>query len=139
MSNQRKSISWILDFTSKLPNAIEKVKCLKANDIKPIRTVLQYALHPGIVWDLPAGDPPYTPCTEPYHENILYQEARRLYIFIVNPQLNIPKSRKESMFIQMLNDLDPEDAKLILAAKDKKLPYPGLTPLIIKQAYPGIL
>ena len=37
----RKSIAWILDFTSKLPNDEEKVKCLQANDNTAIRTVLK--------------------------------------------------------------------------------------------------
>ncbi len=137
----RKAISWILDFTSKLPNDEEKIKCLQANDNTAIRTILKYCFDPNIKWDLPEGEPPYTPCQFPHQENNLYQEIRRLYLFLTpesggNP--NLSQLRKESLYITTLQEIDPQDAKLLLSIKDKKLPYKGLTSKIVLKAFPGL-
>lgn len=134
----RKSISWILDFTSKLPNDEEKVKCLQANDNTAIRTILKFAYDPNIQWALPEGEPPYKPCEYPHQENMLYQEIRRLYLFLVGGNNNLKQLKRESMFIEILQSVDPDDAKLLLSIKEKKLPYKGLNSKIVLKAYPGL-
>jgi hypothetical protein len=134
----RKSIAWILDFTSKLPNEEEKIKCLQANDNNAIRTILKYAYDPNIVWALPEGEPPYKPCEYPHQENMLYMEIRRLYLFLEGGNNNLKPLKRESMFIELLQSIDPEDAKLILSIKDKKLPYKGLNSKIVLKAFPGL-
>jgi hypothetical protein len=134
----RKSVSWILDFTSKLPNDDEKIKCLQANDNTALRTILKYAYDPNITWALPEGDPPYKPCEYPHQENMLYQEIRRLYLFLQGGNPNLKQLKRESMFIEVLQSVDPEDAKLLLAIKEKKLPYKGLNSKLVQKAYPGI-
>jgi hypothetical protein len=47
--------------------------------------------------------------------------------------------KREALFIQFLEGVDPKDALLIVSAKDKKLPYKGITAKIINQAYPGLI
>jgi hypothetical protein len=42
------------------------------------------------------------------------------------------------MFIDLLESITPEDAKLLLSIKEKQLPFEGLKPETIKKAYPGI-
>lgn len=134
----RKSISWILDFTSKLPNEEEKIKCLQANDNTAIRTVLKYALDPNIKWALPEGDAPYKPCEYPHQENMLYSECRRLYLFVEGGNPNLKTLKREAMFIELLQTIDPDDAKMLVSIKDKKLPWKGLTAKTILKAYPGL-
>ena len=134
----RKSIAWILEFTSKLPNDEEKIKCLQANDNDAIRTILQYCFHPSAKWLLPEGAPPYKPCEYPNVENMLYAEIRKLYLFLEGGNDNLTQIKREKMFIDLLESITPEDAKLLVSIKDKKLPFEGLTPEIIKKAYPGI-
>lgn len=137
----RKAISWILDFTSKLPNEEEKIKCLQANDNNAIRTILKFCFDPNIIWALPEGAPPYTPCQFPHQENNLYMEIRRLYLFLDpacggNP--NLKPLKRESLFVTILQEVDPEDAKLLISIKDKKLPYAGLTSETVLKAFPGL-
>jgi hypothetical protein len=134
----RKSVSWILDFTSKLPNEEEKIKCLRANDDPVILTVLKLAYDPNLKWAIPEGPAPYVPCQYPNQDNMLYLEARRLYLFLegVNPQM--PDSKRQSLFLELLNVIDPKDAELIISIKDKKLPYPGLSSELILKAFPGL-
>lgn len=134
----RKSISWILDFTSKLPDEAEKIKCLRANENQTILTILKYCYDPKITWALPEGEPPYTPCEFPNLDNMLWQEARRLYLFIEGGNPNLHKLKRESMFVELLQSVHPSDAKLLVAIKDKQLPYPGLNSNIVLKAFPGL-
>jgi len=134
----RKSVSWILDFTSKLPNEEEKIKCLRANDHPVILTILKLAYDPNIKWELPEGPAPYVPCEYPSQENMLYQEARRLYLFLDGSNPNMHQSKRESLFLELLNVIDPKDAELIIAIKDKKLPYEGLDSELILKAFPNL-
>lgn len=134
----RKSIGWILEFTSKLPNEEEQIKCLQANDNSAIRTILQFCFDPNIKWLLPEGDPPYKPSEFPNLENMLYSEARRLYLFVEGGNPNLKPLKRESMFVDLLQCITPEDAKLLCAIKDKKLPFKGLKASTIQKAYPGL-
>lgn len=134
----RKSISWILDFTAKLPNEEEQIKCLRANDNGAMRTVLRFCFDPQITWALPPGSPPYKVCEYPNIDNMLYQEARRLYLFVEGGNDNIPAIKRERMFIDLLESISPEDAKLLLSIKDKKLPTKGLSAETVLKAYPNL-
>lgn len=134
----RKAISWILDFTSKLPNDEEKIKCLRANENPAILTILRFAYDPNIKWLLPEGDAPYNPSTEQGNESYLYSDARKLYLFVEGGNSNLTQLRRESLFIDFLQNIHPEDAKLIVAVKDKKLPYKGLSSKLVLKAFPGL-
>jgi len=105
--------------------------------VEPIRIILQYCFHPAAVWALPPGAPPYKPCEYPNIENMLYGEARKMHIFLEGSS-NITPLKREKMFIDLLESVTPEDAKLLVSIKEKKLPFEGLNPATIKKAYPGI-
>lgn len=134
----RKAISWILDFTSKLPNDEEKVKCLQANENSALLTILKFCYDPNIKWLLPEGEPPYKPCEYPNVDNMLYSEARRLYLFVEGGNPNLKTLKRESMFIDLLQSVTPDDAKLLVSIKDKKLPYEGLNSKIVLKAFPNL-
>lgn len=134
----RKAISWILDFTSKLPDEAEKIKCLRANENSAILTILKYCYDPKIKWALPEGEPPYTPCEFPNLDNMLWSEARRLYLFVEGGNPNLNQLKRESMYIELLQSVHPNDAKLLVAIKDKQLPYSGLNSNIVLKAFPGL-
>lgn len=133
----RRPISWILDFASKLPNDEEKIKCLRANNHKAILTILQFCYHPGVEWVIPSGEPPYTPAHDSY-EGALYDAAKRLYLFVKGGNDNLDIVKREMLFVKMLEEVLPEDAKLLLSIKEKKLPYPGLNEKLVRVAFPDI-
>ena len=64
-------------------------------------------------------------------------EAKRLYNFAKggNDQLN--KIRKETLFIQMLEGLHADEAKVLIDMKNKSLnkTYKGLTSEMVKEAF----
>ena len=134
----RRSIAWILNFTSKLPNEEEQIKCLQANDNSAIRTILRFCFDPNIKWLLPEGAPPYTPCEYNNIDNMLYSEARRLYLFVEGGNPNIKTLKREAMFIDLLQSIAPEDAALLVSIKDKEFPYEGLTAETVLRAFPGL-
>ena len=43
------------------------------------------------------------------------------------------------MFVGLLERLDPQDAILLIAIKDKKLSYKGLTYKLVKDTWPDLL
>lgn len=134
----RKSIAWILKFTGELTSEVEQIKCLQANDNGALRLVLRGAFDPNVRWALPEGEPPYIPCEYPNIDNMLYSEARRLYLFIEGGNVDLTPLKRESMFVDLLQSITPEDAKLLLAIKEKRLPYPGLSPETVLKAFPRL-
>lgn len=135
----RLSISEILEKASKLSKNQEKIDFLRQNYNQPLGIVLQHAFDPNIKFVLPEGAPPYTPNKVTGQETRLYSETRKFYLFIDTCTKNINKARKEALFIEMLENVDPKDAILLIAMKDKKLPYKGITAKLIKEAYPGLI
>ena len=47
--------------------------------------------------------------------------------------------RREAMFVGLLERLDPQDATMLIAIKDKKLSYKGLTYKLVKDTWPELL
>ena len=135
----RKSISEILKLVSEQPNRQSKIQTLQSFYSPVLCQVLQYAFDPRIKWLLPQGDPPYKENVFPGQELNLYSEARRLYLFVEGGNPNLTNIRREMLFIQFLEMLDPKDAKVILAAKDKKIPYKGITAKLVNEAFPGLI
>ena len=41
-------------------------------------------------------------------------------------------------FIEWLESLDPDDAKLVLAIRKGEIPYPGMSRHVAKKAFPDI-
>jgi hypothetical protein len=135
----RLGIAEVLKMASEQKTKEEKINVFRKNDSSALRTVLKYALDPAIKWALPAGDPPYKPTAYLDQQPMLYNEARRLYLFIEGGNPNLTPLKRETLFIGLLESIDPADAKMLLAAKDKKLPVKGITAAIVNEAFPGLI
>ena len=135
------SMSTILKAVAAAGTKEEKLAILRRADCDQIRTVIQYALHPHVVWLLPKGDVPYKPTQMLDQEGRLYTEARKLYLYVKaggnvgHPTLT--QSRREMLFIQMLESIHPDDAAMMVQVKDKKLF--DINPHLINEAYPGLI
>jgi len=135
----RKKISQILQEVSEFTPASERHLFLKQHDSGAIRTVLKYAFDPNIKFLLPKGPAPFKPFEGFDAEGRLYAELRRLYLFVEGGNPNLKPLRREFLFIQLLESIDKDDAKLLIAVKDKKLPYKGITEKIVRKAFPDLL
>jgi hypothetical protein len=132
-------ISEILKKASEIKDEKMRIGWLRQNDSNVLRGILKGALDPSIEWQLPEGNPPYKENDLVDQQNILYSEYRRLYLFTKNGNPNLKQIRRESLFIELLESVDKDDAKLLLHMKDKNLPYPGVTKDIINKAFPGLI
>jgi hypothetical protein len=135
----RVGVAEFLEKVSKLKKKDEKINLLKANDSFVIRTILQGAFDPRIKWLLPEGEPPYKPNELVDQENVLIHDARKLIHFVEGGSPGLKQIKREALFIEMLETVTPSDAKLLVAIKEKKLPWKGITPDIVKEAFPGLL
>ena len=117
----------------------KKIAVLQQYDNAPLRQVLKGAFDPNIEWDLPEGNPPYIANEAPIgtEHGLLRNEAKRLWHFVKGADGDLTKTQKETMFIQILEGLHADEAKVLLGMKSKSLNkmYKGLTESVVKEAF----
>ena len=130
------------EIATKVNNAKDKprkLKVLKDNDTVPLRQVLKGAFDPKIEWLLPKGDVPYTINDAPVgtEHTLLSQEAKRLYLFTKGGDNTLSQTKRETLFIQMLEGLSAEEADFLVAVVNKKVnnKYKGFTANLVKEAF----
>jgi hypothetical protein len=131
------SVSEFLEKVSKLKRTQEKIDALKANDSLVLRTIMQGAYDPRVKFLLPEGEPPYKPNDLVDQQHVLINDARMIAYFVEGFYPNLPQTKREMMFIELLERVDPNDAKMLCHMKDKK-PFKGITKEHVSEAFPGI-
>lgn len=119
----------------------DKIAILHKYSSPALKAVLGYTFDPTVKWLLPEGTPPYKESDPIDGENVFYSSIRKLYLFVDGPtdaQKNLNQVKRETIFIEMLESLHPDDAKVLIAMKDRKLPYNGLTIKLVKEAFPKL-
>ena len=108
----------------------------------PIKVILDLVYNPNIWFLLPETDPPYTPVDEGIDaQNVLKADIRKLkYCLNLPDGEQLRPLKREQMFIQLLEAIDHNDAKLLLNVKNKKLPkeLKDITESVVRKAFPGI-
>ena len=116
-----------------------KLKVLQDNDSVALRQVLKGAFDTKIKWLLPAGVVPYTVNEAPLgtEHTLLSQEAKRLYLFTEGGDTTISQTKRELLFIQLLEGLSAEEAEFLCTVKDQKINnvYKGFTANLVKEAF----
>lgn len=133
----RQGLSEILEETTK-QSPEHQGEYLRRQWNPTLGQLIRYAYDGTFEWDLPEGEPPYTPNQFLDQESNLYTETRRLYVFMKGTGDHVPQSRKEMLFVQLLESLSKADAILLCKIKDGSLPY-GITQEFIIKELPGQL
>lgn len=132
----------ILERVEKAPTEQEKIIILRHYRSKTLIDVLMGAFDKRIQWLLPEGPAPFKPSQGSEMEGALYHEARKMPYFVAKsgPTFAVKtQANRETMFIQFLESLHPQDAMLMNYVKDKKLPYPSITAeLVFGKAFPEV-
>lgn len=131
------SISGLVDRAAKASTRDEKAKILAEDQTGTMATILKVALDPTIMFDLPAEIPPYKKNELVDQEGVLYREVRKFKHFIKGSDVHPIK--RETIFLEMLENLDPKDAELLCLAKDKKSLGKGITVNVANKAFPGLI
>jgi len=125
----RKEAWEILEDINKDNSAISKYK-----ENTMLKLLLQNNFVEENKWLLPEGNPPYKSSVEPegMAPNNLYMECGRFYVF---RRQDLKPVRRETIFIGMLESVDPKEAKILLAVKDQQLSklYPNITKEAVKE------
>ena len=137
------SIPQILEMVHKAKTRDQKSQILKDNEEFGLQAILQTAFHPEIEWLLPKGTPPYAsmPAANDTPKG-LYSEVKKFYLFTKGGGSDhLSTIKREQLFIQMLEVLDPTEAKLVIDVKDKNIVgmYKGLTYKLVKDTWPDLL
>lgn len=132
-------ISEILDKTSKLKTRREQIQFLRENNSDALRLVLQFGHHPNVKILLPNGPAPYTPSVLGHEsDGILYSQARKLLYFCEGGHPNLSQLKREQIFIELLETIHPDDAKMLMLFKDKKQFNMRMTKELYEEAFPDI-
>lgn len=132
-------ISEILSKVSETEDFEARVAILKQNDSNVLRHIFRLTYTPGVQWLLPPGKPPLNFNNNPGQQGNLFAEWRRFYLFFPGGNDNLKQSKREAIFIQILESLDPKDAELICSIKDGVMPYDHVDAELVNAAFPGLL
>jgi len=131
----------ILELASKQRSKAKKVEILQEYENDALKSIFIWNFDETVISVLPAGDVPFNKNEVPVgtDHTSLRREYKHLYNFVKGGNDGLSGLRRETMFIQMLEGLHPEEAELICLCKDKRLAEKyKITYDIVKQAYPDI-
>lgn len=115
----------------------EQTALLKKHSSPALKAIIGYAMDPGVKWLLPAGLPPYKVNEELDNEGRLVRETKKLINFVQSKEggLRFNNTKREALFINLLEVVHPDDARMMVRVKDKKL---TILPAAVKAAFPTL-
>jgi len=138
----RKLISEVLTEAGQLSKREERIKFLRMNKSPGLTDILRINYDETIVSALPLGAPSYRQDDAPkgYEYTILNKAYTQFKYFFKGPVANDMKPlKREGLFLNLLESLNPEEAELLIAAKDKKMKYKGITKKLVSDAFPNLI
>ena len=134
-------VSEILDLVSKQRGVAKKVSVLKQYANPALKAILIWNFDETAVSAIPEGEVPYEKNDVPAgtDHTSLRKEWKNLYHFLKGGNDTLSTIRRETMFIQMLEGLHPEEAEVLCLVKDKALSRKyKITKGVVEEAYPDI-
>ena len=132
-------LSEILDKVHKAKTKTQKVNILREYNSESLRMIIKASFDPKIEWAVPEGNVPFKRNQAPAgtEHTVLAYECRKLWHFIKGADNQTVQFKKETMFIQMLEGLNENEADVLVAAKDKRLHqvYKGLSEPVVLEAF----
>tara|TARA_B100001778_G_scaffold238706_1_gene199248 strand:- start:1552 stop:2010 length:459 start_codon:yes stop_codon:yes gene_type:complete len=131
----------ILALASKQRTIQKKVDVLKQYECDALKSVLIWNFDETAISVMPEGEVPYKKNEAPLgtDHTSLRKEWKNLYHFVKGGNDSLSNIRRESMFIQLLEGLHPEEADIICLVKDGNLETKyKLKKEIVQKAYPDI-
>lgn len=133
--------SEILKAASNAKTKAEKIKILQEYRSPALVALFVWNYDDSIASALPDGEVPYTPNDAPTEEaqSKLSSQYRTLYNYVRGGNDGLKQTKRESLFIQLLESLHPDEAEILCLVKDKKLNSKyRVTHNVVKEAYPDV-
>ena len=134
-------ISEVLQKVSNAKTKARKIELLQQYNTDALRMLLIWNFDDSVISELPAGEVPFTANEAPVgtEHTVLEKEARLLYNFVQGGNNGLQQSRRENMFIQMLEGLHKDEANVLCLVKDKQLGKKyKITKACVSEAFPQI-
>ena len=131
----------ILELASKQRSKAKKIEVLQEYANPALKTLFIWNFDDTVISVVPEGEVPFKKNEVPVgtDHTSLRKEYKHLFNFVKGGNDSLTSLRRETMFIQMLEGLHPEEAKILCLVKDKALQSKyKLTYEVIKEAYPDI-
>ena len=131
----------VLELVSKQRTKAKKIEILQEYESDALKSLLIWNFDQTVVSMIPEGKVPYNKNEVPVgtDHTSLRREWKNLYHFVKGGNDKLSSMRRETMFIQMLEGLHPEEAEIICLVKDKALEEKyNITYDMVKKAYPDI-
>lgn len=135
----RLSIAEIIAKTVTLETKEEKVEFLRSQNSLTLRIILKYTYDPKVEFMLPDVRPPWKKNGLVNVEGRLYNETRRLSIFLKGSKYDgkIKKVQVERLFIELLEGIDDKDAEIVANMIEKR-PILGIKEEVVLEAFPNL-
>jgi hypothetical protein len=130
----------VLQKVSNAKTKAQKIKLLQQFNTPALRAILIANFDESIISMLPPGDVPFTKneAPEETEHTRLNHEYRKLYLFFKGGA-NISQTRRESLFIQLLEGLHEKEAEVLCLVKDRKVGKRWkITRQCVEEAFPEI-
>ena len=130
----------VLQKVSNAKTKAEKIKLLQKHNTPALRRILIANFDESVVSMLPDGEVPYTKNEAPEgtEHTKLVHEYRKLYLFFKGGA-NVSQTRRESLFIQLIEGLHEGEAEVLCLMKDKKIGKRWkITKQCVEEAFPQI-
>lgn len=131
----------IFELVSKQRSKAKKVEVLKEQRCDAVTALLIWNFDDSVISLLPEGEVPYEKNEVPVgtDHTSLRKEWRNLYHFVKGGNDSLSKTRRESMFIQILEGLHPTEADILCLVKDKALTSRfKISKEVVSEAFPDI-
>lgn len=134
-------ISEVLQKVSNAKTKKQKIELLQKYKTPALQSILIWNFDESVKSMIPVGDVPYTPNDSPKgtEHTLLFHEYKKLYNFVKGGNDGLQQTRREMMFIQILEGLHEEEATIVCMAKDSQIGKRyKVTKACVTEAYPEI-
>tara|TARA_B000000441_G_C21669510_1_gene306431 strand:- start:63 stop:512 length:450 start_codon:yes stop_codon:yes gene_type:complete len=133
--------SEILQAVSSAKTKKQKIEILQEYRSPALVSLFVWNYDDSVKSAIPEGNVPYTPNDAPTPEaqSKLASQYRTLYNYVKGGNDALRQVKRESLFIELLESLHPDEAELVCLVKDKELTKKyRVTHNVVKEAYPDV-
>jgi hypothetical protein len=137
----RPLISEVLRKVNNAKTKKEKTDILLKYNSQTLRSLLIWNFDESVKSALPEGDVPFTanPAPEGTDHILLENEVKKFFYFIEGAS-TISKTKREQIFLGMIESLHPDEAEVLILVKDKNLQkkFTRVSRALIEETFPQI-
>ena len=116
----------------------DKIRILRKADSPSLRSVCKWSFDPKIESELPNGAPPFIENDAPEGtEHTRISTEYTMFFNFIKGANKIQSTKREQMYVRLLEGLHKDEAKLMTVIKDKQLHkvYKGLSEPVVREAF----